>query len=91
MQSYIKKKGVIQKGPLIQYTSMNIKDNQEVDLKITLMMQCNNYIHSTEEPYSMESLIRVQNCMYCRYNGPQEKLKLAYDKINVEAFETDGN
>ena len=37
----------------------------------------------------MESLIRVRNCMYAHYVGPEEKLKLAYDKINVTAFEED--
>ena len=37
----------------------------------------------------MESVIRVPDCMYCRYTGPEEKLKFAYDKINLEAFEED--
>ena len=25
--------------------------------------------------------------MYCRYTGPEEKLKFAYDKIQLTAFE----
>ncbi len=37
----------------------------------------------------MESILRVTDCMYCRYIGLEEKLKIAYDKIGVEAFEKD--
>lgn len=89
MQSYIKVKGAIQIGPLIQYTKPFVNEDEELDIEINLFLQCNNYIHSVEEPYSMESIIRIPNCMYCRYIGPEEKLKFAYDKINLEAFEND--
>ena len=73
----------------MQYTDSYINDAGEIDMDIILMMQANNFIHSVEAPYTMESLIRVSNCMYCRYIGPEGKLKLALDKINVEAFEKD--
>lgn len=53
------------------------------------MLQCNNYIHNVEQPYSMESVVRVPNALYCRYTGPESSLKLAYDKIQIEAFEQD--
>ena len=89
MQSYIKTKGAMQIGPLIQYTRTFLNENGELDMEIVLMLQCNNYIHNVEPPYSMESVIRVPNCMYCRYIGPEDKLKFAYDKIHLEAFEND--
>ncbi len=89
MQSYIKVKGVTQIGPLIQHTKPFVNKEEELDMEINMLLQCNNYIHSVEPPYSMQSLIRVPNCMYCRYIGPGEKLKFAYDKINLEAFEND--
>lgn len=89
MQSYIKTKGATQIGPLIQYTRAFANENGELDMEIVLMLQCNNYIHNVEPPYSMESVIRVPNCMYCRYIGPEDKLKFAYDKIHLEAFEND--
>lgn len=89
MQSYIKVKGAIQIGPLIQYTNPFINDKEELDMEISLLLQCNNHIHSVEKPYTMESVRRVPNCMYCHYIGPEEKLKFAYDKINLEAFEND--
>lgn len=89
MQSYIKAKGAIQVGPLIQYTRSFVNDNNEIDVEIVLLLQCNNYIHSVEQPYFMESVIRVPNSMYCRYVGPEDKLNFAYQKINLEAFEND--
>ncbi len=89
MQSYIKTKGAMQIGPLIQYTRTFLNENNELDMEIIMMLQCNNYIHSVEQPYSMESVIRVPNALYCRYSGPESSLKFAYDKINLEAFEND--
>lgn len=87
MQSYIRTKGAMQIGPLIQYTRTFINKNNELDMEIVMMLQCNNYIHNVESPYSMESVIRVSNALYCRYTGPETSLKFAYDKINLEAFE----
>lgn len=89
MQSYIKTKGAMQIGPLIQYTRTFLNENDEMDMEIIMMLQCNNFIHSVEAPYSMESIIRVPNALYCRYIGPESKLNFAYDKIGVEAFEED--
>ena len=89
IQNYIKIKGANQIGPLIQYSRVFTNENNELDMEIVLMLQCNNYIHNVESPYSMEYVIRVPNCMYCRYIGPEDKLKFAYDKIHLEAFEND--
>lgn len=89
MQSYIKTKGAMQIGPLIQYTKTSVNENNEVDVEIIMMLQCNNYIHNVEQPYSMESVIRIPNALYCRYIGPETSLKFAYDKIHLEAFEND--
>lgn len=89
IQSYIKVKGATQIGPLIQYTRPFLNEAQEYQIEMILMLQCNNFIHSVEEPYFMESVLRVTDCMYCRYTGPEEKLKFAYDKLNLEAFEND--
>ena len=89
MSSYIKVKGANQIGPLIQYTNTFVNEQNEIDIEIYLMLQCNHFIHNVEPPYSMESVICIQDCMYCRFIGAEEKLKLAYDKINIEAFERD--
>lgn len=89
MQSYIRIKGTQQIGPLIQYTKLCVNKNEELDVEIIIMVQCNNYLHNVESPYSMESIVRVPNAMYCRFIGPENKLKLANEKIKIEAFEND--
>ena len=89
MHSYIKFKGATQIGPLVQCSRTFVNDQEELDMEINFLLQCNNYIHNVESPYRMESVIRVPDCMYCRYMGPEDKLKFAYDKINLEAFEND--
>lgn len=89
MENYIKSKGATPIGPLIQKTSYHINDEGQLEIKVYLMRQANNFIHNVEPPYTMESVLRVKNCMYARYTGPEEKLKFAYDKINLTAFEED--
>lgn len=89
MQSYIRTKGALQIGPLIQYTNSYINEAGEMEIDIRLMLQCNHHIHSVEQPYTMESMIRIPNCMYCRYIGPEDNLNFAYQKIQLEAFEND--
>lgn len=89
MENYIKSKVATPIGPLIQKTEYSVNDEGQLDIKVYLMRQANNFIHNVEAPYTMESVLRVRNCMYARYTGPEEKLKLAYDKINVTAFEED--
>ena len=89
MDNYIKSKGATPIGPLIQKTEYSVNEEGQLDIKVCFMRQANNFIHNVEAPYTMESVLRVRNCMYARYTGPEEKLKLAYDKINVTAFEED--
>lgn len=89
MQSYIKIKGAVQVGPLIQHTKTFLDEEGELNMDIVIMLQCNHFLHSVESPYSIESVLRIPNCLYCRYMGPEDKLKFAYDKIYLEAFEND--
>lgn len=88
-RSYIKTKGANQRGPLVQYSRVFRSGDDKIDIEMAFMFQCDKFIYGTTFPYSMESVIRVPNCMYCRYIGPEDKLKFAYDKIHLEAFEND--
>lgn len=87
VQNYIKTKGAKQIGPMIQYTRTYVNEKNEIDIEIIYMLQCNTMLHDVEHPYTMETEIRVPNCMYIHYVGSGEKLKFAYDKIALEAFE----
>lgn len=89
IENYIKSKGSQPIGPLIQYTSTKVNEQGELDLVIKLMRQSSNFINNVEPPYQMKSVLCIKDCMYVRYTGPESKLKLAYDKINLIAFEED--
>jgi hypothetical protein len=88
MENYLKNKGAQSVGPLIQYTNVE-GSGADIKIVVKLMRQSNTFIHNIEAPYKMESVIRVKNCMYARYTGEESKLKFAYDKINLIAFEED--
>lgn len=87
MSNYIKVKGSLQIGPLIQYMRLNLDEQKSTSVNVELMLQTKDYINTVDMPYKMESLIKIPNCMYCRYVGPENKVKLAYDKIQLTAFE----
>ena len=76
-------------GKLQFNTSKILKLQNVLKSKIDLENQDMDLAVLVEKMYSMESVLRVTDCMYCRYMGPEEQLKIAYDKINVEAFEND--
>ena len=73
MENYIKSKGGTPIGPLIQKTEYSVNEEGQLDIKVYLMRQANNFIHNVEAPYTMESVLRVRNYMYARYTGPEEK------------------
>ena len=89
ISTYIQTHGANQIGPLIQSSKVELDENNEPDINMQFMLQANNFIHNVEQPYRMESLLRVKNCLYARYNGTDDKLKFAYDKLGVYAFEND--
>jgi len=89
MENYIKAKGYMPIGPLIQYSSPKINESGELDIIVKLIRQSSQFINHTEEPYKCQSVLRVKNCMYVRYTGPESMLKFAYDKIHLTAFEED--
>ncbi len=86
MENYVRNKGVKVIGPLIQGV-FSKRQEEGQDVRVTLMRQCSTPLHSVEKPYGMKKEIRVKNCLYCRYTGPQEKIKFAYDKLYLLAFE----
>lgn len=87
MDNYIRSKGAIPVGPIIQKSSVRLTKEGQVEPIISYLRQTNSFINHVETPYKFASTIRTTNCIYARFIGPGEKLKLAYDKINVTAFE----
>lgn len=89
MENYIKARGAMPVGPLIQYTSPTINENGEIDIVMELIIQSNKFLYNVETPYYMKSIIKVKNCLYVRYIGDESNLNVAYDKISVTAYEED--
>ncbi|WP_026515086.1 hypothetical protein [Butyrivibrio sp. LB2008] len=89
MNVFISTHGAKQIGPLIQYSSFEMKQNGEADVDLQFMLQSDNYINNVKAPYRMESVLRVKNCLFARYTGEEKSIKYAYDKLGVYAFENE--
>ena len=88
MENQIKSKGANTIGPIIQYSGPEFS-NEEMGLRISLMLQADRYIHNVDPGFRMEPVIKKNNCMYVRFEGSEEDLQIAYKKIQVEAYEND--
>jgi hypothetical protein len=88
MDSYIKTKGNAAVGPMINYTTTEV-ENEQMKLVLKLMVQLKNPIVNMEKPYEFKSQIRVQNCLFARFNEKEENLQFAYSKLQLYAFEND--
>lgn len=56
MDNFIKSKGAIPVGPLIQKTSYSVDEEGQLDVHIYLMRQSNNFIHNVEAPIKWNRL-----------------------------------
>ncbi|OYP60340.1 hypothetical protein CG709_00180, partial [Lachnotalea glycerini] len=89
MENYIRTKGSVSIGPLIQYVNGSVNEKGKIEAKISILRQSKNFINTVEPPYKLKSVLRVVNCLYVRFIGEESKIKFAYDKINLTAFEED--
>lgn len=87
MQNYIKSKGAMPIGPLIQYMSMEKDADGNTQPVIRLLNQANQLIPRLDPQYHMDAVLRVRNCLYGHFAGPSEKMSLVYDKMRVMAYE----
>ena len=89
MENQIRSKGTQTVGPLIQYMGTKGRDDEEMDITVSFMVQANQFIHNVDPPFKMASLINVKDCMYVRFVGLEDDLQIAYQKLQVEAYEND--
>ncbi|MCD8052649.1 MAG: hypothetical protein LUF00_01075 [Lachnospiraceae bacterium] len=87
MENYIKSKGAMPLGPLIERSRITVNEQGEADIRIQLIRQVNQYIWNIEAPYTMQPLLRCPNCLFVRFHGEEHQLKFAYDKLNLISFE----
>lgn len=88
MEDYIKSKGAMPVGPVVQQVCVYMSDDK-LKTEVRILRQSNIFINHIEYPYLIESVHRVKQCIFAHYIGPEEKIGVACDKINVAAFEND--
>lgn len=89
MANEIQSKGAQPVGPLIQFSGTNKKSDEDIEIKMSLMLQADRFIQNLDAPYTMEPVISVKNCMYTRFTGYEDDITFAYQKIQVEAYENE--
>lgn len=89
MENYIKSKGSSPIGPIIQHTKTSVDENGQFCMCVSLLRQSNTFINHIEQPYFQESVLKVKECLYVRFTDVETKLKFAYDKLLLVAYEQD--
>ena len=89
MDSYIKSKGNLTVGPMINYSGFEMDDDGQAKINIKIMVQLKSPIHNIEAPYEQKTQVRIANCLFARFIEKQENLQFAYQKLGVHAFEND--
>ncbi len=88
MENVFKMNNIKQIGPLIQLSNMNRFSEEEFSIEIDLMLQASECFNPPK-PFRMKESIVVPNCLYARFNGLEEDMKYAYQKIQIYAYEND--
>lgn len=89
MENYIKSKGFVPVGPIVQHLYPVISENGMIRISVELLIQSSNYIEDIEQPYEIFNELKVENCLYLRFTGEEQKLSFGYSKLNLIAFEED--
>ncbi|MGO5008478.1 hypothetical protein [Bacillus wiedmannii] len=89
MQNYIKANGKKIVGPLINHSYSDLGENNQMQVKIKLIMQLDSPLHSHDKNYEFIKQLKVENCLFARFNEKEENIRFAYFKLNTHAFEND--
>ena len=91
MKNYVEIKGFKIIGPLIQYSSgikgLDKDNNPIIENKIILQLHQSGI--KVEEPYVTSDTLKIENCLFCRFNDTQDNLQYAISKITLFAYEND--
>ena len=83
MDSYIKSKGNSSVGPMINYSAAQNNEQGQVKIKLKIMIQLKNPIHSIDNPYEFQSQIQVPRCLFARFQEKEENIRHAYSKLSL--------
>ena len=91
MKNYVEIKGFKIIGPLIQYSSgiKGVDSNNNPIIENKLILQLHQSGIKVEEPYITKDTLKIENCIFCRFNDIQDNLQYAISKISLYAYEND--
>ena len=91
MKNYVEIKGFKIIGPLIQYSSgiKGVDSNNNPIIENKLILQLHQSGIKVEEPYITKDTLKIENCIFCRFNDIQDNLQYAISKITLFAYEND--
>jgi effector-binding domain-containing protein len=81
LNAHLRLKGAVPKGPLINHTYLRNGENQ-----VSFMLQASKAV-DVEAPYGFNDSLRVENCLYTRFQGKEYDIDYAYQKMNLYAYE----
>ena len=87
MRNFIRVHGATQIGPLIQHSKIRKDFNEDVKIYLEFIMQCDRNICNVKNQYIHKPVLKISNCMYCHYEGSENNLRFAREKIEILAFE----
>ncbi|MDR3021172.1 MAG: hypothetical protein LBU60_00630 [Clostridiales bacterium] len=91
IQNWIKVKGYKSKGPLIVYSSgvKGAEANGSPIIDNRLLVQLDNEKITAEYPYKFEQLIRLEKCLFVRFDDNFKKMQFAVNGIHFFAYNND--
>ncbi|WP_052660076.1 hypothetical protein [Bacillus cereus] len=91
MQSYVKSHGKFIVGPLISHSYSTVDSEGNIQFYINLIMQLDSPHYISDINYEFKKQIKLENCLFARFNDEETNVRFAYLKLNVYAFENNLN
>lgn len=89
LRNYIKISKLETQGPLIiKNLGADIDESKRIVLDYDILIQLKIKTR-VKYPHEFVNEIKVNDCIYCRFNGKQEELQYAYSKLNLYIWEND--
>lgn len=88
-ENYLKNNGLKQVGPNIVYSSLKFENDRPQIITSLLVQIENDNKLVLDKPYIFEKEVVVEKCLFAEFKGNIKYLPLAYQKMEVYAYEND--
>ena len=73
----------------IYFDDINCFCNRITIIENKIILQLHQSGIKVEEPYITSDTLKIENCLFCRFNDTQDNLQYAISKITLFAYEND--